>query len=111
MAAPTEFGAASWAKAVAGAASSASANVRTPAWKSLVCMATDSTSDMRPEMMAAVREAFSNCSRDRQRRHVGCYATVRFVREFHRSPVLAAVLVVAVAAAHAQQAAPAREPA
>jgi len=42
---------------------------------------------------------------------VGCYAKVRFVREFHRSPILAAALAVAVAAAHAQQAAPTREPA
>ena len=36
---------------------------------------------------------------------------VRFVQEFRRSHILAAALVVAVAAAEAQQAAPAREPA
>src|SRR5436190_13144998 len=87
MAAPTVFGAASWAKAVAGAVSSASADVTTPAWKSLVCMATDSTS--------------SEETGDK----------VRYVRKFRKSPILAATLVVAIAAAHAQQTAPTREPA
>ena len=45
------------------------------------------------------------------RRVVACYPMVRFVEGFRPSRVLAVALVVAVAAAEAQQAAPTREPA